>query len=128
MNRSALLAAIIIGTALFIGGMSLKGQHASSTKRSTMELAVYQACTAVRKMDMFPGNESRKEADHAIARLELIAQTHTDQDIATNMTFVLQGYQSAIEAFKKDPTEQNLNALRKLEHDVAEIRESVRPQ
>jgi ABC-type transport system involved in cytochrome bd biosynthesis fused ATPase/permease subunit len=123
-----LLISAIVAIPLFVAGMSFKDRMTQTPKRTTFELAVFSACNAVRKMEMFPTVESKQEADHAISRIEAVVQTHTEQEIADNMTFVLRSYQSAIEKFNKDPSEKNLAALRNLEHDIDEIRELVRPQ
>lgn len=110
-----------------IAGLALMGCSATPQK-SDFEVAVYTACNAVKKMDMFPGTDSKAAADQAIADIEDKVKSPAQREIADNMTFLLRGYQSAIETFKKDPSEKNLAALRKLEHDVGEIRDSVRPQ
>lgn len=128
-NRAILAGAILIILVLLLfGGIRHKELASPPTRSSIMELAIYEACTAARKMDMMPTAEAKSEADHAIARLELIAQTHVDRDMAINATFILHSYQEAIEAFKKDPNEKNLAALQKLQADVNEIRETAHPQ
>lgn len=130
MTRNRWIAGIFLAGILFLTGMRLKQQVMASRtpNHRSLQLAIFSASTAVKKMDMFPTRESKKDADYAISRINAVIQTHEEQEMADNATFILKNYEKAIEEFHKQPSESNLLMLHKIQDTVSEITEIVRPQ